>query len=69
MALVAKARGTVDYDERTGVITEIQKKLFDYATIMPLLRGTAYRCWDSKLGGVVSLPTGYLYLNDVYVIE
>lgn len=69
LALVAKARGTVDYDERTEVITEIQKKLFDYATIMPLLRGTAYRCWDSKLGGVVSLPTGYLYLNDVYIVE
>ena len=29
LALVAKARGTVDYDERTDVITEIQKKLFD----------------------------------------
>ena len=69
LALVAKARRTVDYDERTGVIGEIQKKLFGYATIMPLLRGTGYRCWSSNLGGVVSTPTGNLFLNDVYVIE
>lgn len=40
LELVAKARATVDYDERTQVISEIQYKLFDYATILPLIRGT-----------------------------
>lgn len=69
LEMVAKARATVDYDERTEVIAEIQKKLFDYATIVPLLRGTGYRCWNSSLCGVVSTATGSLYLNDVYVAE
>ena len=69
LAMVAKVRGTVDYDERTKLIAEVQEKLFDYATIMPLLRGTGYRCWSSKLGGVVSTPTGNLFLNDAYIME
>ena len=69
LELVAKARATVDYDERTEVISEIQYKLFDYATILPLIRGTDYRCWNSKLQGVISTPTGSLYLNDVYMAE
>ena len=69
LELVAKARATVDYDERTEVISEIQYKLFDYATILPLIRGTAYRCWSSKLQGIISTPTGSLYLNDVYMVE
>ena len=41
----------------------------DYATILPLIRGTGYRCWNSKLQGVISTPTGSLYLNDVYMVE
>lgn len=69
LKLVAKARATVDYNERTKVISEIQMKLFDYATILPLIRGTDYRCWSSRLAGIVSTPKGSLYLNDVHLAE
>lgn len=69
LELVAKVRGTVDYDERTQAVADVQMKLFSYATIMPLLRGTAFRCWNSSLQGVVSTATGNLFLNDVYVVE
>lgn len=65
LAMVAQARATVDYDTRTAVITEIQKKLFDYCTIMPLIQDFDYRCWRSDLTGVVYTSTGGFYLNDV----
>ena len=69
LALVDKARTTVDYNERTKVITEIQKKLFDYRTIMPLLRGTDFRCWSSKLDGIVYTKTGGFWINDLHYAE
>ena len=65
LALVAQARQTVDYNERTEVITEIQKKLFDYCTIMPLYQPTDYRCWRAELKGIVTTATGGFYLSDV----
>lgn len=64
-AMVADARKTVDYDERTEKITEIQKKLFDYCTIIPLVDNTGYRCWRSEIQGIVHTPTGGFYLGDV----
>ena len=66
-ALVAQARKTIDYDERTELISELQYKLLDYATILPLLRGTGYRCWRSELKGVVYTLGGGFWINDVYV--
>ena len=65
LALVAQARGTVDYAERTQVITQIQEKLFDYCTIMPLMRDNDFRCWRSDIQGIVYTNTGGFYLNDV----
>ncbi len=66
-AMVAAARKIVDYDERTVAITEIQKKLLDYCTIIPLADNTSYRCWRSEIKGIVTTPTGGFYLNDVVV--
>ena len=63
--MVAKARKTVDYDQITEQITAIQKKLFDYCSIIPLLDKTGYRCWRSEIQGVVHTPTGGFYLGDV----
>lgn len=64
-AMVAKARKTVDYDEITKQITAIQKKLFDYCTIIPLIDNNGYRCWRSEIKGIVHTPTGGFYLGDV----
>lgn len=64
-ALVAKARKTVDYDERTELVTELQKKLFDYSTIIPLVDLNGYRCWRTEIQGIVHTPTGGFYLGDV----
>jgi len=64
-AMVAKARKTVDYDDRTEQITAIQKKLFDYCTIIPLVDNNGYRCWRSEIQGIVHTPTGGFYLGDV----
>ena len=66
LEMVAKAKTTVDYDERTKIIRDIQIKLFDYCTIMPLTCGTDYRCWSSKLDGVVYTLNGGFWLNDVH---
>lgn len=68
-AMVAKARKTVDYDEITEQITEIQKKLFDYCTIIPLVDNNAFRCWRSEIQGIVYTPTGGFYLGDVVTDE
>lgn len=64
-AMVAAARKTVDYDQITEQITAIQKKLFDYCSIIPLLDKTGYRCWRSEIKGIVHTPTGGFYLGDV----
>lgn len=64
-AMVVKARKTVDYSERTEQITAIQKKLFDYCTIIPLVDNNGYRCWRSEIQGIVHTPTGGFYLGDV----
>jgi len=64
-AMVAKARKTVDYEEITEQITAIQKKLFDYCTIIPLIDNNGYRCWRSEIQGIVHTPTGGFYLGDV----
>lgn len=64
-AMVAAARKTVDYDEITEQITDIQKKLFDYCTIIPLIDNNGYRCWRSEIQGIVHTPTGGFYLGDV----
>ncbi|MDD6299143.1 ABC transporter substrate-binding protein [Hornefia butyriciproducens] len=64
-ALIQKARETVDYDARTPIITQLQKKLFDYKTIIPLLDENNYRCWRSEIKGVVWATNGDFYLNDV----
>lgn len=68
-AMVAKARKTVDYDERTEQITALQKKLFDYCTIIPLVDNNGYRCWRSEIQGIVHTPTGGFYLGDVVADE
>lgn len=68
-AMVSKARKTMDYDERTRIITELQKKLFDYCTIIPLIDNTGYRCWRSEIKGIVHTPTGGFYLGDVITDE
>ena len=64
-AMVADARKTLDYNERTEKIVEIQKKLFDFTTIIPILDNTGYRCWRSEIKGIVHTPTGGFYLGDV----
>ena len=64
-ALVAEARKIVDYDERTEKITEIQKKILDYCSLIPLADNTGYRCWRSEIQGIVYTPTGGFYLGDV----
>ncbi len=64
-AMVAAARKTLDYDERTEQITELQKKLFDYATIIPLIDNEGFRCWRSEIKGIVHTQTGGFYLGDV----
>lgn len=64
-AMVAEARKTVDYDKRTELITELQKKLFDYSTIVPLVDLNNYRCWRSEIQGIVHTPNGGFYLGDV----
>jgi ABC-type transport system substrate-binding protein len=64
-AMVAAARKTVDYDEITEQITAIQKKLFDYCTIIPLIDNNGYRCWRSEIQGIAHTPTGGFYLGDV----
>lgn len=64
-AMVADARKTIDYDERTKKITAIQEKLFDYCTIIPLVDANGYRCWRSEIQGIVHTPTGGFYLGDV----
>lgn len=64
-AMVAAARKTLDYDEITEQVTEIQKKLFDYCTIIPLIDNTGYRCWRSEIKGIVHTPTGGFFLGDV----
>jgi ABC-type transport system substrate-binding protein len=68
-AMVEKARRTVDYDEITTQITEIQKTLFDYCTIIPLVDNNGYRCWRSEIKGIVHTPTGGFYLGDVVTDE
>ena len=68
-AMVADARSTVDFDERTAKITEIQKYLMDYATIVPCLDQGGYRCWRSEIQGIVHTPTGGFYLADVVTDE
>lgn len=68
-AMVADARKTLDYTERTEKITAIQKKLFDFATIIPLVDNTGYRCWRSEIQGIVHTPTGGFYLGDVVTDE
>ena len=68
-AMVAKARSTVDYDEITEQITAIQKRLFDYCTIIPLIDNNGYRCWRSEIKGIVHTPTGGFYLGDVVTDE
>lgn len=69
LELVNQARTTIDYDARTEIITQIQKKLFDYRTIMPLLQATDYRCWSSKLDGIVYTKTGGFWINDLHYAE
>ncbi len=68
-ALVAQARATVDYDERTEIITQIQEKIMDYCTLIPLADATDFRCWRSEIEGIVYTPNGGFYLNDVVTDE
>lgn len=65
-ALVDKAAGTVDYDERTDVITEALIMLYDMHTIVPLYQDVQYRAIRSELKGVITSPSGGFYLNDAY---
>jgi len=66
-AMVAKARKTVDYNERTPQITALQEKLMDYCTIVPLLNETNYRCWRSEIQGIKYTKNGGFWLDDVKV--
>lgn len=63
--LVAEARKTVDFDERTAKITEIQKKIMDYCTLLPLADATGYRAWRSEIKGIKYTENGGFWLNDV----
>lgn len=66
MELVNEAATTIDYDARTKIITQIQEKLFDYCTIVPLLSDLdGFRVWRSEIEGIVTTPTGGFYLGDV----
>lgn len=67
--MVAAARLTVDFDERTPQITALQEKILDYCTLVPLLSNTGYRCWRSEIAGIKTTPTGGFYLADVVVDE
>jgi len=66
-ALVAKARKIVDYEQRTPAITQLQEKLFDYCTIVPLLSETGFRCWRSEIKGIKYTKNGGFWLDDVKV--
>ncbi len=68
-AMVADARSTVDYEERTEKITAIQMYLMDYATVVPLLDQGGFRCWRSEIQGIVYSDLGGFYLADVVVDE
>ena len=61
-AMVSDARKTLDYNERTEKITEIQKKLYDYSTIIPLTDNTGFRCWRSEIKGIVQQEASTLVM-------
>lgn len=63
--MVAAARKIIDYDERTAAITELQEKIMDYCTLLPLADSTSFRCWRSEIQGIKYTPNGGFYLNDV----
>ena len=63
--LVAEARKIVDFEDRTAAITEIQKKIMDYCTLLPFADSTSYRVWRSEINGIKYTDNGGFWLNDV----
>lgn len=67
--LVAEARKTVDFEERTTKITDLQKKIMDYCTLLPLADAGGYRVWRSEIKGIKYTENGGFWLNDVVTDE
>lgn len=63
--LVAEARKIIDFEDRTAAITEIQKKIMDYCTLLPFVDSTSYRVWRSEINGIKYTDNGGFWLNDV----
>lgn len=63
--LVAEARKIIDFEDRTAAITEIQKKIMDYCTLLPFADSTSYRVWRSEINGIKYTDNGGFWLNDV----
>lgn len=64
-ALVAEARKIVDFEKRTEAITELQKKIMDYCTLLPFADSSCYRVWRSEIKGIKYTVNGGFWLNDV----
>ncbi|MDL2317993.1 ABC transporter substrate-binding protein [Eubacteriales bacterium OttesenSCG-928-A19] len=64
-ALVETCTKETDNDKRTEYIYELQKMLFDYATVMPLFSSVNYAAYREDVEGIVITERADLFLNDV----
>lgn len=68
-ALVAEARKIINFEDRTKAITELQKKIMDYCTLLPFAEADSYRVWRSNIQGIKYTTSGGFWLNDVVTDE
>lgn len=63
--LVAKAAGTVDTDERTKLIGDIQMKIFENVNMIPMYAELSFTAANAELKGCNVLGDGTMPLNDL----
>lgn len=65
LELVAEARRNTNAAKRAVQITELQERIMDYCTVIPLADFTGYRAWRSEIKGILCAEDGVLYFNDI----
>ena len=63
--LVAKAAGTVDTDERTKLVGDVQMKLFENVNMIPMYAELSFTAANADLKGCNVLGDGTMPLNDL----
>ena len=63
--MVAKTAATIDGEERTELVSEVQMMLFENVNMIPLFSDQSFIAYNSDLKGVNVQPDGTMALNDL----